>query len=700
MSLPVSLSQPASTVGAMTETDLADEATAALRQLVGDPSAEFRDGQLEAISALVADRRRVLVVQRTGWGKSAVYFVTTALLRARGAGPTLLVSPLLGLMRNQIDAAERGGDPRRDDQQRQPEALGRGRRASSRPTPSTCCSSPPNASPTRAFRERVLPTIAPRAGLLVIDEVHCISDWGHDFRPDYRRLARVLDLLPRGVPVLGTTATANDRVVADVQAQLGEELLTIRGPLDRETLALDAIELRSQTDRLAWLAQVLPTLPGTGIVYTLTVTDAHRVAAWLRSQGIEARAYTGETDTETKLSVESDLLANKIKAVVATSALGMGYDKPDLAFVVHYQSPGSAIAYYQQVGRAGRGIDRAEGILLSGHEDRDIQDWFIRTAFPEREQAEAVVALLADAGDWVPLHQIEDEVNVRRSRLESMLKNLEVDGAVEREGRKYRRTLAPWTYDEARVEQVTAQRRLEQETMRDYLHGDGCLMETLRRQLDDPTAKPCGRCCRCTGESRTIELDRVARDRGAGVPPRSDPRAQAPQAVPRGHAHRGRRAAGRRLGARPLGRRRLGPADRRGQARRQVRGRARRRARRAARQAAPGPGVRRGSPRSRRAGAPTWCRRWPSDSRSGSASRSGRCSRWCATPRRRPRWRTARSRRATSAARSTSPSRSPTRACLLVDDVWDSGWTLTVVAQLLRSHGSGPVYGAVLAQAT
>jgi ATP-dependent DNA helicase RecQ len=682
----------------MTETDLRQEATEALRALVGDPSAEFRDGQLEAISALVADRRRVLVVQRTGWGKSAVYFVTTALLRARGAGPTLLVSPLLGLMRNQIEAAERGGiraaTINSDNQQLWDEVT---EQLEANTVDLLLVSPERFANP--GFRERVLPTVAPRAGLLVIDEVHCISDWGHDFRPDYRRLARVLDLLPRGVPVLGTTATANDRVVADVQAQLGEELLTIRGPLDREALALDAIELRSQTDRLAWLAQVLPTLDGTGIVYTLTVTDAHRVAAWLRSQGIEARAYTGETDTETKLSVESDLLANNVKAVVATSALGMGYDKPDLAFVVHYQSPGSVIAYYQQVGRAGRGIARAEGILLSGHEDADIQDWFIRTAFPDRDDAEAVVRLLADAGDWVPIHQIEDEVNVRRSRLESMLKNLEVDGAVEREGRKYRRTLAPWTYDEARVKQVTAQRRREQATMRAYLHGDGCLMETLRRQLDDPTAEPCGRCSRCTGESRTIELDRdlviAAQEFLRGQNLALKPRKQYPAGT--------RIAAGEQLadgwalatvgdgGWGPLideGRRDGKFADELVDALAEL----------LRKQHPDEPFAWVTAVPSRRAAdlVPSLAERLAD--RLGLPFRPVLTKVRDTAPQAEMQNSAQQASNVGGAFAVTEPI--PDSACLLVDDVWDSGWTLTVVAQLLRSHGSGPVYGAVLAQAT
>ncbi len=506
------MSHPVGSVGGVTTdqpstgTDFAAEATAALRRLVGQPDAEFRDGQLEAIRALVVDRRRVLVVQRTGWGKSAVYFVTTALMRARGAGPTLLVSPLLGLMRNQIAAAERGGVRAVTINSDNVDEWGDITAALDADAVDVILVSPERFANPR-FRADVLPDLAPRAGLFVIDEVHCISDWGHDFRPDYRRLARVLELLPPGVPVLGTTATANNRVIDDVSSQLGADLLTLRGTLDRESLALDALEIRSQPHRLAWLAQTIPQLQGTGIVYTLTVADAHRVADWLRSRGISAAAYAGETAITDKLQIEADLLANDLKVVVATSALGMGYDKPDLAFVIHYQSPGSPIAYYQQVGRAGRGVPRAEGILLTGHEDRDIQDYFIRNAFPPREQAEAVVALLAGSADWVRIHDIESQVNVRRGRLTSMLKNLEVDGAVERDGMKYRRTLVPWVYDADRVQRVTAERHREQAMMREYATGTTCLMEFLRHELDDPAGAPCGRCSRCTGHGHSADVE-------------------------------------------------------------------------------------------------------------------------------------------------------------------------------------------------
>ncbi len=490
------MSHPPPTLTAVTIRTTAEHL---LRELTGSQSAGFRTGQWEAIEELVERRRRVLVVQRTGWGKSAVYFIATRLLRDQGAGPTILVSPLLALMRNQLQMAERAGvraqtinSANREEWDGIEEGVRRGEI-------DLLLISPERLNNQR-FRRDVLPELVKTVGLLVVDEAHCISDWGHDFRPDYRRISRVLKLLPAGVPVLCTTATANDRVVEDIVDQLGDELQVVRGPLERESLALAVVNLAEPAERLAWLAVVIPELPGSGIVYCLTVADTHRVAGWLCSQGIEAVAYSGESEHEDRLVSEEALLANQVKVVVATSALGMGFDKPDLTFVVHYQSPGSPVAYYQQVGRAGRAVERAQAILLRGHEDVDIQDYFIRAAFPPREQAEAVVRLLAESDSPVPITEIEREVNARRTRIEAMLKVLEVDGAVERAERGWRRTGEPWEYDEERVARVTALRRSEQAAMHEYASTKGCRMAFIRGQLDDASAAPCGRCDNCTGE--------------------------------------------------------------------------------------------------------------------------------------------------------------------------------------------------------
>ena len=506
-----------------------ERASRLLHEALG-PAAEFRPGQLEAIEALVEQRERVLVVQRTGWGKSLVYLIATRLLRDHGAGPTLVVSPLLALMRNQVEMADGLGvrsatiNSGNVDDWQQLEAAARDGAID------LLLVSPERLNNPR-FRENVLTQLSGSAGLFVVDEVHCISDWGHDFRPDYRRVSRVLDHMPRTVPVLGCTATANDRVVEDVRQQLGDDLTVIRGPLARDSLRLRVLDLPSQAQRLAWLARELPELPGTGIVYCLTIEDAHRVNRWLQSRGLDTAVYTGQTDADDRLQVEADLSANRVKAVVATSALGMGYDKPDLGFVVHFQSPGSPIAYYQQVGRAGRGVASAEVVLLRGHEDRDIQDWFIGTAFPDRADAEAVLRLLSEHAEPVAVSRIEASVNVRRTRLEAMLKILEVEGAVAREGSRWYRTAAPWAYDEERVDRVTAHRRAEQQAMVDYGETDRCLMAFLLDQLDDEAPELCGRCANCTpmddpplGEEQVAEaVDFLRRQ-----PVTSDPRRQWP----------------------------------------------------------------------------------------------------------------------------------------------------------------------------
>jgi len=443
---------------------LGGEALALLRRLTGDAESVFRDDQLDAIHALVGGRRRVLLVQRTGWGKSAVYFITTRMLRDQGAGPTLLVSPLLALMRNQIEAAKRMGVRAVTINSANSKYWGEIEERLELDEVDLLLISPERLANLK-FRSNILPEVGRRSGLLVIDEAHCISDWCHDFRPDYRRLVRVLDLLPAGVPVLGCTATANDRVVNDVTAQLGTDFSTIRGPLARDGLRLAVLRMPQQSSRLAWLAEKIPKLPGTGIVYCLTIDDTERVARWLQANGIAARAYSGSTYPAQRVSIEQALLLNEVKVVVATSALGMGFDKPDLAFVIHYQSPGSPIAYYQQVGRAGRALSESWGILLSGSEDADIQDYFIRTAFPAPDLAAQFVALLENRAVPMAASEILESLNTRPSQLEQLCKILEVEGAIERVGSRWLRTLRPWTYDKARVQSVTALRPAEHSHM-------------------------------------------------------------------------------------------------------------------------------------------------------------------------------------------------------------------------------------------
>ena len=482
-----------------------------LRTTLDDPQAEFRNDQWECIERLLKGER-LLVVQRTGWGKSMLYFLATRLLRDQGHGPTLLVSPLLALMRNQIEAAERIGLRAQTinstntsewdsiEQELRDDAV-------------DILLISPERLANNQFHNDVLTRVAPRVGLLAVDEAHCISDWGHEFRPNYRRIVHIVRGLPRGTPVLATTATANQRVTDDVAEQLGRVSI-VRGPLARESLRLQNIDMPDTTARMAWLAQTIPTLPGSGIVYALTVRDAERVAEWLRTCGIDAVAYHadvgkgGEEEADAdamsqREELEQRLLANDVKVLVATVALGMGFDKPDLGFVIHFQRPASVVHYYQQVGRAGRAIDEAYGVLLRGAEDDDIAQYFRDTAFPPQEHVDAILQALQSADSGLSAAELEACLNLRRAQINKALTYMSVEepAPVTRPAKKWQATPSSHGYrvNQALVGAILEIRSREQEEMIRYMGHTGCLLEFLERALDDPAARRCGVCANCRG---------------------------------------------------------------------------------------------------------------------------------------------------------------------------------------------------------
>ncbi|WP_430408095.1 RecQ family ATP-dependent DNA helicase [Glutamicibacter halophytocola] len=483
------------------QVDLTTLAPQKLRALVQNPEAQFHDGQYEAIEALVAERRRALVVQRTGWGKSAVYFIASLLLREQGYGPTLIVSPLLALMRDQVAAAERAGVRAAAINSANVlewrEILDKLRRNEL----DVLLVSPERLN-NPSFREQQLPMLMQRLGLLVIDEAHCISDWGHDFRPDYRRIRDLIARLPQGLPVLATTATANSRVVEDVAEQLAggtEQVFTLRGTLARDSPRLGVLRLPSPRMQLAWLLSHINDFKGSGIIYTLTVSAAEDIARLLREAGHEVAAYTGRTDLEERERLEQALKNNEVKALIATSALGMGFDKPDLGFVLHVGAPSSPVAYYQQVGRAGRGSVNADVLLLPGPDDSEIWEYFATSSMPDQLRATQVLDALASTDGAMSVPALESAVNLRRSPLELLLKVLAVDGAVERVAGGWMRTDMPWAYDADRYKRVAQSRIHEQTLMVSYENTRGRRMQFLTEALDDPRSVACGRCDNCAG---------------------------------------------------------------------------------------------------------------------------------------------------------------------------------------------------------
>ena len=494
-----------------------------------------REDQIDAVAATIAEQSRVLVVQATGWGKSAVYWAATSALRSLGLGPTLVVSPLLALMRNQVQAATKAGlsaatinSSNLDDWDDiytklkndefdvlliSPERLGNPRFAAQ------------------------LDELLTRVGLVVIDEAHCISDWGFDFRPDYQRLARVLLSTPHA-SVLSTTATANTRVTRDVERQMGPDTITFRGTLARTSLSLAVVPGLEPLERYAWVGHALADMPGSGIIYVLTVAEAEKLAGFLSFAGYACRAYTGQMSTEEREIIEGQLLRNEIKAVVATSALGMGYDKPDLGFCLHVGSPSTPVAYYQQVGRAGRGIDHAVAVLLPAESDEKIWEFFATASIPKKEDAEKVVALLEQ--NPMGLLDIESATGIRRGRLEALLKILAVEGNVTRDGSKWLATGVPYTHDSVKWNALAEARTEEANLMRQFAGGRGCLMEFLQRALDDPDPGKCGRCSVCTGikPGPGVEPDvkwlRQARDFARGIDTVIEPRKQWPRGTHKG----------------------------------------------------------------------------------------------------------------------------------------------------------------------
>lgn len=683
-----------------------------LRTALNDPTSDFRDGQWESIEALVQRRARLLLVQRTGWGKSAVYFLSTRLLRDQGAGPTLLVSPLLALMRNQIDAAVRLGvraetvnSTNAEDWQTIEQRL----RADDI---DVLIVSPERFANDNFLTQMLLPH-AGRVGLFVVDEAHCISDWGHDFRPDYRRIVRILERLPGSVPVCATTATANDRVVADVVAQLGLKIEVRRGPLVRESLHLQTVPLPDDAAKLTWLAHYLPSLKKkggkSGIVYALTIQWTERIAEWLRSRGINAEAYHSQVPD--RVEREQRLLRNEIDVLIATTALGMGYDKPDLGFVVHFHQPASVVHYYQQVGRAGRCIPDAYGVMLSGGDDRDINEYFIEQAFPTEEEVVAILSTLEQSEQGLTMAQLEATVNLSRTQIERVLKTLAVESPPPLAKLENRWVATLQRYDAQQrhrfIERLTRVRQAEQAQMDAYCHHRGCLMEFLARALDDPEAASCGRCAFCKGQPEALRQVPEEMTREAIVFLRRcdlpvEPRAQWPMDAFPVYGWRGRIAADRRAEAGRalcfLNDSGWGSLVRRGKYDEQhfseelvealaelIRGR-------------------------RPNSSPTWVTCVPSLNH---PQLGWDLANRVAARLRLPFFPAVRKVRATQPQKDMENSWQQAHnldgafhierwegmagSVLLLDDVIDSGWTLTIIAALLRQEGSGPVFPFVLA---
>ena len=490
-----------------------DQAQSLLQEMTNNPAAEFHQHQYEAISELVENRKKMLVVQKTGWGKSAVYFIATKLLRQQGRGPSIIISPLIALMRNQINSARRLGL----DVVTINSSLSTAERTINEDKITNQQVDAIIISPEQLANEElvssVLSHVLSNTGLFVVDEAHCISDWGHDFRPDYRRIVRIIQHMPDNMPILATTATANDRVVTDIQTQIGSGMVTLRGELMRSSLNLQNIPKLQKAPRLAWLAETLPKLDRSGIIYAKTTGDCGLVADWLQSNGIDARAYHGGIASDERIKLEDDLIYDRVKVLVSTSALGMGFDKPDIGFVIHFQAPGNVIEYYQQVGRAGRGIDNARGVLMLGEDDESIQQFFINNAFPSEADVLQVLTALEES-DGLKKSQIEPYTNLSSGNIEKVLKFLSVEdpSPIYKDSKTYLFRDIDYQLPHDRIQRLSLIKVDEWQQLQTYHQSSNCLMHFLADALDDEFATNCGKCANCAPQEKldvTIPHDKV-----------------------------------------------------------------------------------------------------------------------------------------------------------------------------------------------
>ena len=491
--------------------EIYEESYKILKSVYGD-DANFRDGQYEAIEATMTNKR-TLVVQRTGWGKSLVYFMCTKMFRRMNRGFTMVISPLLVLMENQAEMAKKLGircdvlnSTVKDRRSEILEDLANDKLDLIFITPETL------------FKDDVQNRLHQfNIGLFVVDEAHCISDWGHDFRLEYGKIGKIINTLSSNVAVLATTATANDRVINDLQKQFNEDVFVSCGPLSRKSLHIQVLNLQNKIDRYAWLLENLNKIPGTGIIYCLTQRDCDYLADFLSKNNISAMSYYSKSEEmeETNQIALDNFKNNRIKAIVATVKLGMGYDKDDISFVIHYQSPSNIVAYYQQIGRAGRNIDDAYIFLMSGKEDEDINNYFIDTAFPTRYEAEKVISSI-ESRDGSKKSEIVNDVNARIGRIEKALSFLESEGFV-RKDKLYYRTPKAFVYDDKHYDSVTNIRKAELLQMKQLIETNDCYSKFCVNCLDDKTAENCGKCSNCTGkdiiEGLTLSLE--SRDKAA-----------------------------------------------------------------------------------------------------------------------------------------------------------------------------------------
>lgn len=469
----------------------------------------FYDEQWRAISQLLQGHR-ILMIERTGFGKSLCFQFPATLME----GVTVVFSPLIALMRDQVQALAALGIEARLINSEQDIELNRQTIADALAGRVKILYIAPERQESTEWIEA---TRQLRLAMIVVDEAHTISVWGHDFRPAFRRIVNLVNLLPAGMPVLAATATATRRVQDDIERQIGRGITTIRGQLMRDNFRLHVIEVGSDDEKMAWLAANVAALPGTGLIYTGIRADTDLYARWLRYRGVEAVSYNAGLDAETRKDIERGLKANRWKCIVSTNALGMGIDKPDIRFIIHTQMPASPIHYYQEIGRAGRdGLPTDIILFFNGTRDEDgwshdcqLPRAFIDTAKPRTECYRQVIDALKD--DVLGERDIVKRCNLKSTQFRVIKADLIEQGIIREvkvaRSKKYEYQFGAPELDTSGFEQLRRAKMADLRAMRDYVSTREPRMAYLCRYLGDATPPVAAGCDNTTEPRWTATLD-------------------------------------------------------------------------------------------------------------------------------------------------------------------------------------------------
>ncbi len=456
-------------------------------------NASFREGQYEAIEATLS-HKRTLVVQKTGWGKSLIYFVCSKILKAQNKGLTIIISPLLTLMENQIEQAtqfnlkcEQLNSSTYERHEEILNGMANNQYDLIFATPETLC------------KTNIITSLSSGSiniALIVVDEAHCISDWGHDFRLEYTKIKDIITTLPESTHILATTATANNIVINDINEQFGGDTFISRGSLTRKSLNIQTSVFNDDYEKYAFILQHIQSIPGTGIIYCLTKNDCESLSEFLNMHNISARPFYSGLNNDFNNETLSLFKENKIKAIVATIKLAMGFDKGDVSFVINYDIPKNITLCYQEIGRAGRNIDNAYIIILFSNRDIKINNFFIEQAFPTEEDSLDVYNCVKN-NNGITKRAIQSLVNIQSGKINKSIDFLEHDGFIYKDNNKYYTAPKTYFYNKEHYNAITKQRYEDLENMKNIINVKTCLSKYIVNKLDDTTAQNCGKCTNC-----------------------------------------------------------------------------------------------------------------------------------------------------------------------------------------------------------